>query len=76
MNNEITGRIFALTGVIYGEVRKRIEQAGGIIVSRVDRGVDALVAGEHGGSKVAVALNLGIPVWDTTRLDAALRGAL
>lgn len=64
----LTGLRFVLTGTLpemsREAAREHIEAQGGRVVGSLSSKVDALVAGEHPGSKLAKAQALGLPVLD------------
>jgi DNA ligase (NAD+) len=73
----LTGLSFVLTGTLgvpRGEVKARIEAAGGKVVGSVSKKTDYVVAGESAGSKLDKANALGIPVLDEAGLDSLLAG--
>jgi DNA ligase (NAD+) len=72
----LAGRAFVLTGALAtltrAEAKRRIEDAGGRVVSSVSKKTDFVVAGSDPGSKARKAEELGIEVIDEARLVALL----
>ena len=68
----LAGKAFVLTGTLPSlsrdEARRRIEAAGGRVVSSVSKKTDYVLAGEAPGSKLARAEELEIPVIDEAEL--------
>jgi len=72
----LTGLRFVLTGALSESrdaIVRRIEQAGGKVVSAVSKKTDYVVAGSDAGSKLTKATDLGIPVLDEEALLRLLR---
>ena len=75
----LEGSTFVLTGtlsVARGEIKRRIEAAGGKVTGSVSRKTDYVVAGSDPGTKVQKATELGVPILDEEGLEALLRGEL
>ncbi|MFP6622678.1 MAG: NAD-dependent DNA ligase LigA [Myxococcota bacterium] len=74
----LTGKKFVLTGslsISRAEAKKRIEAAGGKLVSSVSKKTDYVLAGENAGSKRDKALSLGVEILDEEAFEALLQGA-
>ena len=74
----LTGKKFVLTGSLSiprAEAKKRIEAAGGKLVSSVSKKTDYVLAGENAGSKRDKALSLGVEILDEEAFEALLQGA-
>ena len=74
----LTGKKFVLTGSLSiprAEAKKRIEAAGGKLVSSVSKKTDYVLAGENAGSKHDKALSLGVEILDEEAFEALLQGA-
>jgi len=74
----LTGLSFVLTGALAAltreEAKRRIEAAGGKVLSSVTRKTSFVVVGEEAGSKLDKALSMGIPVIDEERLLGMISG--
>ena len=72
----LQGLTFVLTGTLptltREEAKEKIEAAGGKVSGSVSKKTNYVVAGEEAGSKLAKALELGVPVIE----EAALIGML
>ena len=66
----ITG---SFSGVSREELKKKISDQGGKILSSVSKNVDILVAGEKAGSKLKKCEELEIEIWDEKKLIEQLR---
>jgi DNA ligase (NAD+) len=75
-NAPATGKRFVLTGSLNTmtreEARKRIEAAGGNVVSTVSKSTDYVVVGQHAGSKLAKAEALGVRILDESAFVSLL----
>lgn len=75
-----SGKCFVLTGTLATMTRteagKRIEAAGGRVVSTVSGQVDYIVAGDNPGSKLAKAAALGIEIMTENEFVAKLDRAI
>jgi DNA ligase (NAD+) len=73
----LAGRTFVLTGTLEGlpraEAQRRIEAAGGKVVSAVSKKTDFVVVGEGAGSKLRRARELGVETLDQAGLEKLLR---
>ena len=74
----LSGRTFVITGTLptlsRNEAKAFVERHGGRVTGSVSGNTDYLVVGENPGSKLAQAVELGIPTLDETALRA-LAGA-
>lgn len=74
----LQGEVLVLTGRLSGmnrsEAQQRIEAAGGEFRSQLTQQCTALVQGEGGGSKLAKARELGVPIWSEEDLLRKLEG--
>jgi len=74
----LAGLTFVLTGSLVGlsrdEAKRRIEAAGGKVLSSVTKKTSFVVVGDEPGSKLEKALSLGIPVIDEDRLISMITG--
>jgi DNA ligase (NAD+) len=74
----LAGKSFVLTGTLptwtREEAGRRIQEAGGRVVSSVSRKTDYVVAGDAPGSKLRRAEELGVTVLDETGLARLLAG--
>jgi len=71
----LEGSTFVLTGTLSlsrGEVKEKIENAGGKVTSTVSKKTTFLVAGAHAGSKLEKATALGVEVLDEKGLGLLL----
>jgi DNA ligase (NAD+) len=77
--NAFAGRTFVVTGTLERlgrtEVTEILERAGAKVAGSVSKKTSVLVAGAEAGSKLAKAQELGVEIWDETRLDAELTSA-
>lgn len=75
-SSTLLGKVFVLTGTFPTLSREKakalVEDAGGKVSGSVSSKTSFVIAGEDAGSKLEVAENLGIPVWDESMLLAAL----
>ncbi len=72
----LAGKTFVLTGslsVPRGEAKKRIEAAGGKVVSSVSNKTDYVLAGEKAGSKRDKAESLGVEILDEEAFEVLLQ---
>lgn len=77
-SDELAGLTFVLTGALSeprDAVARRIERAGGKVVSAVSKKTNYVVAGSDAGSKLEKAVQLGVAVLDEEGLARLLRGA-
>jgi len=61
----IEGKVFVITGTLSvgrGEIKSKIEHAGGKVSSSVSKKTDYLLAGESAGSKLNKAKDLGVTI--------------
>lgn len=68
----MSGRTFVLTGTLSkprGEVKNRIEEAGGKVVGSVSKKTSFVVVGADPGSKATKAQELEVPILDEAALD-------
>lgn len=67
-NAPLLGNTFVLTGTLASMTRdeagEQLKALGAKITNSVSKNTTALIAGEGGGSKLAKAEKLGIPVWE------------
>ncbi|HEY3839967.1 MAG TPA: NAD-dependent DNA ligase LigA [Bryobacteraceae bacterium] len=74
----LNGLTFVLTGSLVGlsrdEAKRRIEAAGGKVLSAVTKKTSFVVVGDEPGTKLDKALSLGIPVIDEDRLLSMITG--
>ncbi len=72
----LAGKTLVLTGTLptlkRDEAKARIEAAGGKVAGSVSKKTDYVVAGEEAGSKLEMALELGVPVIDEAALLSLL----
>ena len=77
--NAFAGRTFVVTGTLekFGrtEITETLERAGAKVAGSVSKKTSVVVAGAEAGSKLAKANELGIEVWDESRLVAELAAA-
>ncbi len=75
----LSGKRFLFTGTLPDmtrpEAQKRVEAAGGVVVSAVSKKLDYLVAGADPGSKLAKARELGVTVLEPEAFADLLRQA-
>lgn len=74
----LAGRTFVITGTLptlgREEAKERLEAAGAKVAGSVSKKTHYVVAGEEAGSKLAKALELGVPVLDEAGMLALLQG--
>lgn len=72
----LNGKTCVVTGTLSAmsrnDVKALLQQAGAKVAGSVSAKTDFLVAGEKAGSKLSKAQELGVEVWDETRLMAFL----
>lgn len=71
----IVGKTFVITGTLSvgrGEIKAKIEHAGGKVSSSVSKKTDYLVAGENAGSKLEKAKKLGVAVLSESDFSSML----
>jgi DNA ligase (NAD+) len=77
--NAFAGKTFVVTGTLEkfdrGAVTEILERAGAKVAGSVSKKTSVVVAGAEAGSKLAKANELGIEVWDESRLVAELSAA-
>ncbi|MFP6641053.1 MAG: NAD-dependent DNA ligase LigA, partial [Myxococcota bacterium] len=69
---KLKGLTFVLTGTLSaprGQLKQRIESAGGKVTATVSKTTDYVLAGEKAGSKLKKATELGVPVLDEEGLQ-------
>jgi DNA ligase (NAD+) len=75
----LAGKTLVLTGTLpmltRDAAKEMIEAAGGKVAGSVSKKTDYVVAGEEAGSKLAKAIELGVPVLDEAELRALLAPA-
>ena len=65
VHNSFSGKKFCVTGsfdISRDELKKKLEDLGGVFVSGVSKNLDYLFCGEKAGSKLSKAQNLGITI--------------
>lgn len=76
-NELIAGKKFVITGTILNmtreEIQEFLENNGGISVSAVSSKTDVVIVGINPGSKYQKALDLGITIWDETKLKEIMQ---
>jgi DNA ligase (NAD+) len=77
--NAFAGRTFVVTGTLaqFGrtEVTELLERAGAKVAGSVSKKTSVLIAGEEAGSKLTKAQELGVEIWDESRLVIELSAA-
>ncbi|MEY3143525.1 MAG: hypothetical protein RLY21_2018 [Planctomycetota bacterium] len=77
--NAFAGKTFVVTGTLEkfdrGAVTEILERAGAKVSGSVSKKTSVVVAGAEAGSKLAKANELGVEVWDESRLVAELAAA-
>lgn len=75
----LAGKTFVLTGTLptlsREEAKEMLEAAGAKVAGSVSKKTDYVVAGEAAGSKLAKALELGVPVLDEDGMREILAGS-
>jgi DNA ligase (NAD+) len=78
-SNAFAGRTFVVTGTLDGfgrtEVTEILERAGAKVAGSVSKKTSVVVAGAEAGSKLAKATELGVEIWDESRLVTELANA-
>ena len=73
----LAGKTIVITGMLEGFDRKalteELQSFGAKVTSSVSKNTDLLIAGESPGSKLDKARELGVEVWDETKLAEAIR---
>ncbi|MCP4833586.1 MAG: NAD-dependent DNA ligase LigA [Phycisphaera sp.] len=76
VDSPFAGRTVVITGTLesFGrkELAERLESLGATITGSVSKKTDILVAGEKAGSKLAKARELGVEIWEESRLVSEL----
>lgn len=77
-NEEITGKIFVITGTLENykrnELKEIIESIGGTVSESVSKKTSIVIVGENPGSKYEKAQALGITIWNEQKLEEVLGG--
>ena len=77
--NAFAGRTFVVTGTLAQfsrtEVTELLERAGAKVAGSVSKKTSVLIAGEEAGSKLTKAQELGVEIWDESRLVTELSAA-
>ncbi len=67
INSNFEGKKFVITGTLSimkrDELKRYIENSGGVTVESVSKNVDVVIVGENPGSKYNKAQELNIPIW-------------
>lgn len=75
-NELLTDKKFVITGTISfmtrDEIKKIIETYNGSSIDSVSKKTDVVIVGENPGSKYDKAVQLGIEIWDETKLKEVL----
>jgi len=74
-SNKLGGKTFCVTGTLSKkreDVKKEIEENGGVVKSSVGKSLDYLVAGENAGSKEAKAKSFGVSIISEEELEKML----
>lgn len=71
-NLPFSGKKFLITGsfetLSRDELKKRVTEQGGKVLSSISKNVDVLLAGEKAGSKLKKAEELSIDIWNENRI--------
>ena len=77
--NAFAGRTFVVTGALEGfgrtEISETLERLGAKVAGSVSKKTAVVIAGSEAGSKLDKAKELGVEIWDETRLQRELAAA-
>ena len=76
-NEFVTGKKFVITGTINGvsrdEIKKYIEDNGGVCAESVSKNTDIVIVGENPGSKYTKALELNRLIWNEEKIKEIMQ---